>query len=100
MRPFLTISNSRPFSPPLPFLLPEYPRLRCSICIYHQSIVIVNYNYYKRLHEIINSDKISEKKRTDVKPTAVCVALVAIRQRQVVGKFLTPLLIHRNVTLT
>lgn len=64
-------SSSHPFFSSL-FLLLLYPsclpslgpKLRCSICIYHQPIVIVNYNYYKRLHEIIiNSDKMSEKKK-------------------------------------
>lgn len=61
-------SSNHPFSLSLSSFLPSIlpfpprPKLRCSICIYHQSIVIVNYNYYKRLHEIINSDKMSEKK--------------------------------------
>lgn len=53
---------SLPFSPFYSTLFLPQPKLRCSICIYHQPIVIVNYNYYKRLHEIINSDKMSEKK--------------------------------------
>lgn len=61
---FLQSSILSPFPSILPFLPTLGPKLRCSICIYHQPIVIVNYNYYKRLHEIIiNSDKMSEKKK-------------------------------------
>lgn len=38
-------------------------KITFSICNHRQTIIIVNYNYYyyKRLHEIINSDKMSEK---------------------------------------
>lgn len=40
-------------------------------------IVIVNYNYYKRLHEIINSDKMSTKKKKR-KHNLDCVLLRSI----------------------
>lgn len=59
-----SIVHSFPFSSHAPPPFSPRPKLRWSICIYHEPIVIVNYNYYKRLHEIINSDKMSEKNHT------------------------------------
>lgn len=42
--------------------LVSYSSLTLFYLYLSSTIVIVNYNYYKRLHEIINSDKMSEEK--------------------------------------
>lgn len=71
------------------------PKLRYSICIYHQTIVIVNYNYYyKRLHEIINSDKMSEKNHNLRLYLLFCAQLSKKKKKKCVET-----IFHREVSL-